>query len=46
MNVTVLVGMRPVTVDVCMCVFVPGLIYMSVFMKMLMSVNVTVFMII
>jgi hypothetical protein len=46
MDMTVLVMMRSVTVDVCMSVFVSVLIYMCVLMKMLVCMGMTVLVII
>ena len=46
MNMTVLVVMRSVAMDVSMCVFAAGLVYMSMLMKMLVCMSVTVFVII
>ena len=43
---TVLMAVRTVTVDMCMCVFMPGLIHVSMFVKMLVCVSVSVFVII
>ena len=46
MNVTMIMVVRSVAVDMCMSEFVTILIYMCVFMKMLVSVSVTMFVII
>ena len=46
MNVPVFVMVGSVAVDMCMCIFVTGLVYMCVLMKMLMCMCVTMFVII
>ena len=46
MDVAMLMVVSSVTVDMRMCIFVSGLIYMCMFMKMIVCMSVTVFVII